>query len=79
MTTKVKIEIRSNEGYNAKQVTERHHTMTVGDLRRQLEDYDDDAEIVTYDLNNERGASWGLVAAGQWLDEIDDEDDDEDY
>ena len=78
MTTKVKIEIRSNEGYNAKQVTERHNTMTVGDLRRQLEDYDDDAEIVTYDLNNERGASWGLVTAGQWLEEIDDEDDEDD-
>ena len=74
MTTKVKIEIRSNEGYAADQVTERHHTMTVGDLRRQLEDYDDDAEIVTYDLNNERGASWGLICAGQWLEEVEDED-----
>jgi hypothetical protein len=48
--------------------------MTVGDLRRQLEDYDDDTEIVTYDLNNERGASWGLISAGQWLEEIEDED-----
>lgn len=67
MTTRVKIEIRSNEGYNAKQVTERHHTMTVGDLRRQLEDYDDDAEIVTYDLNNERGADG---QSGQTIDEI---------
>lgn len=73
MTTKVKIEIRSNEGYAADQVTERHNTMTVGDLRRQLEDYDDDAEIVTYDLNNERGASWGLIRAGQWLEGIEDE------
>lgn len=73
MTTKVKIEIRSNEGYTASQVTERHHTMTVGELRKQLEDYDDDTEIVTYDLNNERGASWGLISAGQWLDEIEDE------
>lgn len=79
MTVKVKIAIRSNEGYNASQVTERHNTMTVGDLRRQLEDYDDDAEIVTYDLNNERGASWGLISAGQWLEEIDDEDDEEDW
>lgn len=74
MTTKVKIEIRSNEGYNASQVTERHNTMTVGDLRRQLEDYDDDAELVTYDLNNERGASWGLISAGQWIEELDEED-----
>lgn len=71
---KIKLEIRSNEGYNASQVTERRHTMTVGELRKQLEDYDDDAEIVTYDLNNERGASWGLISAGQWLEEIDDED-----
>lgn len=74
MTVKVKIEIRSNEGYNASQVTECHNTMTVGDLRRQLEDYDDDAEIVTYDLNNQGGASWGLISVGQWLEEIEDED-----
>lgn len=74
MTTKVKIEIRSNEGYNASQVTECHNTMTVGDLRRQLEDYDDDAELVTYDRNNERGATWGLICAGQWLEELDEED-----
>lgn len=74
MTTRVKIEIRSNEGYNASQVTERHNTMTVGDLRRQLEDYDDDAELVTYDRNNERGATWGLICAGQWLEELDEED-----
>ena len=73
MTAKIKIEIRSNEGYTAEQVTERHSTMTVGELRRQLEDYDDDAEIVTFDLNNERGASWGLISAGQWLEEIEDE------
>lgn len=75
MTTKVKIEIRSNEGYSAKQIG--HNTITVGELRNLLEDYDDDAEIVTYDLNNERGASWGTILADQWPEEIADDDEEE--
>ena len=41
-----------------------------------LEDYEDDAEIVTYDLNNERGASWGLIC-DDYPDEIYDDEEDE--
>lgn len=77
MTAKIKIEIRSNEGYTAEQVTERHNTMTVGELRKQLEDYEDDTEIVTFDLNNERGASWGLISAGQWIESVPEDEEDE--
>lgn len=73
---KIKLDIRSNEGYTANQVTERHNTITVGELRKMLEDYEDDAEIVTYDLNNERGASWGLISTG-WPEEIYDDEEDE--
>lgn len=57
----IKFNIRSNEGYKADQVKERYNLMTVGDLKRFLEDYDDETEIVTYDLNNGHGASWGLI------------------
>lgn len=70
MTKRIKLEIRSGEGYTASQATERHLTMKVGDLRKQLEDYDDDTEIITYDLNNENGACWGVVAIEQWYDEL---------
>ena len=71
------LKIRSNEGYAPDQVTERHCAMTVGDLRRLLEDYDDDLQIVTDDENNSRGANYGLIEAGQWGDEYDDESEDE--
>lgn len=73
---KIKFNIRSNEGYSANQVSERHNTITVGELREMLEDYDDDTEIVTYDLNNERGASWGLIC-NEYPDEITDDEEDE--
>ena len=74
---KIKLEIRSNEGYSASQATEHHRTMTVGDLRKQLEDYDDGTEIVTFYLNNERGASWGIIPDDQWLEEVEDDEEDD--
>ena len=58
MKTKLVLEIKANEGYNINQVSGR---ITVGDLKRYLEDVDDDMEIVTKDLNNSYGADWGVV------------------
>jgi len=58
MKTKLVLEINANEGYSINQVSGR---ITVGDLKRYLEDVDDDVEIVTKDLNNSYGADWGVV------------------
>lgn len=55
---KVIINIEANRGYAVDQVKGR---MTVGELKRLLEDFDDEAEIVTKDLNNEYGANWGIA------------------
>ncbi len=55
---KVRIVIRANEGYGADQI---HSRYTIGDLKAELANYDDDAEIVTYDLSNEYGAKFGCV------------------
>lgn len=70
----LKLSIRSNEGYTAKQASERS-TMTVGELKGIIEFLDDDTEIITYDLNNERGASWGIVSHDCWDDEYECEED----
>lgn len=70
---KIALRIRANEGYSASQVK----GITVGELRRWLEDYDDDTEIVTHDLNSRYGAAWGKIAQYQPLEDADDEDEDE--
>lgn len=69
MKSKLVLEIRANEGYSIKQVRGR---ITVGDLRTYLEDFDDDMEIVTKDLNNSYGADWGVVC-DYYEEDIDDE------
>ena len=66
------LDIRANEGYCAADAA--RHTITVGELRAMLEDYDDDVRIVSRDLNNPRGADYGAIVA-EWLEEADDEDD----
>lgn len=71
---KIALRIRSNEGYNAEQATERHRTMTVKELREILEYYDDDTEIVTLDLNNGYGAKWGVIDRWEAIAEFEDED-----
>ena len=73
---KLTLDIRANEGYDAAGAAERG-TITVGELRAMLEGYDDDVQIVTRDLNNQRGAHFGRIVA-EWLDEVDDEEEDED-
>lgn len=74
---KIALRIRSNEGYNAEQATERHKTITVKDLREALEGFDDDTEIVTLDLNNSYGADWGIISCGNPIEEIYDEEDED--
>lgn len=57
---KLILNIEGNKGYAADQVGNRY-CFTVGDLRRILDDYDDDTPIITQDENNRYGASWGEV------------------
>lgn len=71
----VVLEVRPNEGYDATQALENGKTMTVGALRNWLEDYDDDTRIVTYDLSNYRGASYGVLVDVSDKDEREDEED----
>ena len=73
----LKLEICPNEGYSAAGVLEHRNTLTVGALREMLEGYDDEVRIVTYDLNNARGASWGCIPADTWMEEVDIADEDE--
>lgn len=72
---KLTLDIRANEGYSAADAAE-CGSITVGELRAMLEGYDDVVQIVTNDLNNRRGAHFGRIVA-EWLDEVDDEDEDE--
>ena len=59
---KVVFSIKDNEGYNADQVSPR---MTLGEFAGMVEEavntYGEDAEVVTFNLNNPRGASWGYI------------------
>ena len=71
----IKFEIRPNEAYSPKDLGTR--LMTVGELREALEGYEDDAQIVTFDLSNYRGANYGYIAYVEELDE-DELDEDED-
>ena len=67
----IKLEIRPNEAYSAKDLENR--LMTVGELRDALEDYENDDQIVTFDLSNYRGANYGYVAYVEDCEEDDDE------
>ena len=69
----IKLEINPNEAYSYKDIESR--LMTVGELRAALEDYEDDDQIVTFDLKNYRGASYGYVA---YVEEVDEDELDED-
>lgn len=68
---KIALRIRANEGYSASQVK----GLTVGELRRWLDDFDDDDEIVTHDLNNGYGADWGTIDRYEITEYCDDESD----
>ena len=54
---KIQLEIYGANGYSAEQV----RSITVGELKAMLEDYDDDIEIVTHDETNRYGASYGTI------------------
>lgn len=71
----IKIEIRPNEAYSLKDLQSR--LMTVGELREALEDYEDDDQIVTFDLGNYRGANYGYISDVEELEEEEEEDEDE--
>ena len=72
----IKLEIRPNEAYSPKDLENR--LMTVGELREALEGYEDDAQIVTFDLGNYRGANYGYIAYLEELEEVEEDDEDED-
>lgn len=71
---RIALRIRANEGYNAKQAA---NGLTVGELRRWLEDFNDDDEIVTHDLNNGYGADWGHIEKYDMTEDCPDEDDED--
>lgn len=56
--TKLILNIEGNLGYSADQVG-KHYCMTVGELKRILEDYDNETPIITNNENNQYGAAWG--------------------
>lgn len=66
----LKLCIHSNESYCAGDVRDRNRLITVAELRDMLEGYPDDMQIVTYDLNNSRGAAWGSIDAEEWVEEV---------
>ena len=72
---KVILKIRANEGYSPEQVGEEHNLTTVGELKEWLEGYDDDAEIVTDNVNNRYGANYGRIV--DCYEHYDDEKEDE--
>ena len=59
---KVKMNIGPHEGHSADQITD---GMTLADLRDQLNDaideYGEDAEVVTYDGSQRYGAKFGRI------------------
>lgn len=66
------LSIRDNEGYTAEQVDAR---FTLGDLLREVEtavdDLGEDTEVVTFNLNNPRGASWGRISIDYGIENTD--------
>jgi hypothetical protein len=65
---KYQINIRSNEGYGADQI---RTAITVAELRDALDYLEDDDELITYDLNNPRGAAYGKLTSR--FDRVDEE------
>jgi len=56
---KYQITIRSNEAYGADQIT----GTTVRELMEMLSELNEDDLIITKDMNNPRGASYGKIYA----------------
>lgn len=54
----INLTIKSNESYEESSVETQ---MTVGELKAMLENFNDDDVIVTKDLNNQFGASFGSI------------------
>lgn len=67
----IKFEIYPNMGYSVEQAAESGYKLTVGMLREILAHYDDEAQIVTYDMGQVRGASWGIISE---ISEVEDDD-----
>lgn len=73
----IKLDVYPNAGYSAKQAVQNRHALTVGALRDLLADYDNDVKIVIYEPTNVYGAKWGVLAEVQWLDEVEEDDENE--
>lgn len=69
---KAVLSIRDNEGYTADQVDGNY---TLADLLREVEtavdDLGGDTEVVTFNLNNPGGASWGKLSIDYGLEGTD--------
>ena len=75
---KVKLNHQGNLGYSADQIESR---LTLAELLEQVQDaileWGEDAEVVTLQTNNGRGANFGRLNGGYGMFEADD--DEEDY
>lgn len=62
MATKLILDVAPNQGYGANQI---NTSVTLADLREALEEailsYGEDAQVITYDTTNYRGASYGSL------------------
>lgn len=60
----VRLNFQGNLGYTPEQVDGPKLSLgeLLGDLQDAIEKYGEDAELVTFQTNNGRGANWGLVS-----------------
>ena len=72
---KIILKARGAAGYAPDQVT----GIKVKDLKELLENYQDDDEIITYDMGNKYGAPYGKIYADIEDEEWDIGEEDEDY
>lgn len=66
------LKIRGSQGYAIDQAK----TITVGELKELIQGYDNEDEIVLYDMNNGYGAKFGTIVD---IEEDYDDEDDEDF
>lgn len=59
-------------GYTINQILRYENTLTVGELKNFLEDFDDDTPVM---INNDNGYTYGEITYDSFRDEETDEDD----
>lgn len=79
MTKQLLLDVSPNSGYSPDQINQK---LTLAQLLEAVEnaisEYGEDAEIVTYDVNNSRGAKYGYICQHWGEVEFRDTDEDDD-